>query len=49
LKSGRGTAGDVGDVDQGHDRLVIAHPVEAEALAHVAIDQSHGNSSTRII
>jgi hypothetical protein len=40
-------ARDVGDGDVGHDRFVIAHAVEAEALAHVAIDDSHGSSSTR--
>ena len=32
-------AGDVRDRDVGHDPLVVAHLVEAEALAHVAVDR----------
>ena len=32
------TAGDVGRVDERHEGPVIAHAVEAEALAHVAVD-----------
>jgi hypothetical protein len=31
-------AGDIGDGDEGHDALVVAHLVEAKGLAHVAID-----------
>ncbi len=35
-------AGDIGERDVGHDALVVAQLVEAEALAHVAIDrQAH--------
>jgi hypothetical protein len=35
------TAGDIGDVDQRHQALVVAHFVEAESLAHIAIDGHH--------
>jgi hypothetical protein len=31
--------GDVGDRDVRHDPFVVAHLVEAEALAHVAVDR----------
>jgi hypothetical protein len=35
------TASDVGYVDLGHQAFVVAHLVEAESLAHVAIDHDH--------
>ena len=42
---GMEAAGDVGDIDQRHQCLVVADPVQAEALAHVAIDGRHGAHS----
>ena len=35
------SAGDIGDVDEGHQAGVVAHFVEPERLAHVAIDRGH--------
>jgi hypothetical protein len=35
------TAGDVGYIDLGHQAFVVTHLVEAESLAHVAIDHDH--------
>src|ERR1700721_1151337 len=35
------SASDVGDVDQRHQAFVVAHLVQAESLAHVAIDDDH--------
>jgi hypothetical protein len=35
------SAGDVGHVDLGHQACVVTHLVEAESLAHVAIDHDH--------
>src|SRR5215470_11534109 len=32
-------AGHVGDRNEGHQSLVIAHPVERVALAHIAVDR----------
>src|SRR3954451_5018533 len=34
-------ASHVGDVDLWHQAFVITHPVEAEGLAHIAIDNGH--------
>ena len=31
------TARHVGNIDDGHQALIIAYPVEPEALAHIAI------------
>src|SRR5262249_38230556 len=38
---GMEATGDVGDVDGRHDPLVVAHPPNAVAFAHVAIEQGH--------
>src|SRR3984957_17490497 len=32
---------DIGDVDRGHDALVVAQAPDAETLAHVAIQEDH--------
>src|ERR1700722_15291799 len=32
---------DIGDVDRGHDALVVAEAPDAETLAHVAIQEGH--------
>src|SRR3954447_23352895 len=34
-------ASDVGHVDLGHQAFVVAHLVEAEGLAHVAVNDDH--------
>ena len=38
---GMEAAGDIGNRDQRHDRVVIAHLIEAKAFAHVTVDQRH--------
>src|SRR5262245_34736868 len=38
------TTGDVGGGDERHQSGIVAGLVEAEALAHVAIDDRHGSS-----
>src|SRR5262245_40839882 len=35
------TAGNVGYGDQGHQRGVVAEAIDAEPLAHVAVDDGH--------
>src|SRR5262245_2740930 len=41
---GMKATGDVGHVDKRHQALVITHPVEAESLTHVAINDDHVSS-----
>src|SRR5664280_2464033 len=36
------TARDIGDRNERHQRFIVTHPVEAERLAHIAIDRRHG-------
>jgi hypothetical protein len=36
------SARNVGERDERHERLVVAHSIKAERLAHVAIDRRHG-------
>src|SRR5215468_2057627 len=38
---GMEAASDVRRVDKGHQAFVVAHPVESEGLAHVAINDNH--------
>jgi hypothetical protein len=34
-------AGHIGDVDMGHQALVVAHLIEAESLSHVTVYGCH--------
>src|SRR4029079_9355930 len=38
-------ASDIGDIDMGHEPLIIAHFIEAESLAHVTVYGCHLSSS----
>jgi hypothetical protein len=42
---GMKAAGHIGGIDQGHDRIVVAHLVQPERFAHVAIDLDHVSAS----